>query len=259
MPLLSIITVCKDPGFSIVETTQSVLSQQFRDYEYIVIDSLSSDGTSEYLQDLYRKKKIHKLIIEKDQGIYQAINKGIRIAKGSYVGLIHAGDTYCANIFQKLTPYLNIKADVLYGSAYIINEKNAYSINMNKNSHLGLKKKNSIIHTATFVKKSLHQKIGLYNEKFIIAGDFDFFKKALYKNFKFIQVPYKISNLKFGGISTRISYVTICTKECAEVVFGKNFSLKKLQYLIVYFFEAIIYLIIKKISNQIKTLSKMLT
>ena len=57
MPLLSIITVCKNPGFSIVETVDSVLSQSFKDYEYIIVDSSSSDGTGEYLKNLHREKK----------------------------------------------------------------------------------------------------------------------------------------------------------------------------------------------------------
>ena len=60
------------------------MTQSFKDYEYIVVDSLSSDGTTEYLQNLH-SKKINKLIIEKDQGIYQAINKGINAAEGDYM------------------------------------------------------------------------------------------------------------------------------------------------------------------------------
>ena len=174
MPLLSIITVCKNPGFSIAETVNSVVTQSFKDYEYIVVDSLSSDGTTEYLQNLHSKKKINKLIIEKDQGIYQAINKGINAAEGDYIGIIHAGDTYRKKIFELLNPHFNGKTDILYGSAHIIHEKDISYVNLKKNSHWELKKRNSIIHTSTFVKKSLYQEIGLYNEKFIIAGDYDF-------------------------------------------------------------------------------------
>ena len=108
-----------------------------------------------------------------------------------------------------------------------------------------MKKRNSIIHTSTFVKKSLYQEIGLYNEKFIIAGDYDFFKKSLDKKLNFFQVPFSISNIQFGGISTRIDFLTVSTKECTHIVFGNNSSLKKLKYFIGYFFTNFFSLIKK--------------
>ena len=258
MPLLSIITVCKNPGFSIVETVDSVLSQSFKDYEYIIVDSSSSDGTGEYLKILHREKKINKLIIERDKGIYQGINKGIGIAEGTYIGLIHAGDTYSKDVFKLLLPHFNSEEDIIYGSAYQINQNNISLIDLPKNSFKNLQQKNSIIHTSSFVKKNLYEQIGLYKEKFIIAGDFDFFKKALDKNFKFMQVPYAISNIKFGGISTKMSYIFISANECAQIIFGNNFYLKKFKYLFYYVFSSFGHLLKNKILNDIKLLKKLL-
>ena len=231
MPLLSIITVCKNPGISIVETVESVLSQSFKDYEYIVVDACSSDGTVEYLKSLLSKKKINKLIIEKDEGIYQAINKGIKMAKGTYIGLIHAGDTYSQDVFKLLLPYFNIKEDIIYGSAKQIDQNNSSLIILSKNSFKNLKKENSIVHTSSFVKKKLYKQVGLYEEKFVIAGDFDFFNKALEQKFKFTYVPFVISNIKFGGISTKMSYTFTSAKECAQVIFGADSRMKNLYIL----------------------------
>lgn len=256
MPLLSIITVCKNPGFSIVATVESVLSQSFKDYEYIVIDSCSSDGTVEYLKNLHSKKKINKLIIEKDKGIYQAINKGIRIAEGAYVGLVHAGDTYNQDVFRLLLPYFKNKEDIIYGSSNQIIQHNSFLIELSKNSFKNLKKKNSIVHTSSFVKKKLYNQVGLYEEKFVIAGDFDFFKKALEQKFKFTYVPFVISNIEFGGISTKIDYIFTSAKECAQVVFGSDFYLKKFIYFINYVFKSFIHLIKIKILLNIKLLKK---
>ena len=258
MPLLSIITVCKNPGFSIVKTVESVLSQSFKDYEYIVIDSCSSDGTVDYLKNLLSKQKINKLIIEKDKGIYQAINKGIRIAEGTYIGLIHAGDTYSQNVFKLLLPYFNIREDIIYGSAKQINQHNSSLIILSKNSFKKLKKENSIVHTSSFVKKKLFKQLGLYEEKFVIAGDFDFFKKALEQKIKFTFVPFVISNIKFGGISTKMSYIFTSAKECTQIIFGADSYLKKFKYFFIYVFKSFIHLIKVKILNDIKLLNKIL-
>ena len=82
------------------------------------------------MQNLH-SKKINKLIIEKDQGIYQAINKGINAAEGDYIGIIHAGDTPQKN-FELLNPHFNGKTDILYGSAHIIHEKDISYVNLKK-------------------------------------------------------------------------------------------------------------------------------
>jgi len=232
MPLLSIITVCKNPGFAITQTIESVLSQSFKNYEYIIVDSNSIDGTSNYLRRLYSDKRIDKLIIEQDDGIYQAINKGIMIAKGNYVGLIHAGDTYCKDIFKLLLPNLDDKNDVIYGPGFLKYNNYKKFIPLVFDSHKKLLKKNSILHPSTFVKKKLYQQLGLYNESFIIAGDFDFFNKAFKRGCKFNQVSFAVSNISFGGISSQPSYILISATECADIVFGINFSIKKYLFIL---------------------------
>ena len=232
MPLLSIITVCKNPGFEITQTVKSVLSQSFKNYEYIIVDSNSIDGTSNYLRRLYSDKKIDKLIIEQDNGIYQAINKGVAIAKGNYVGLIHAVDTYCKDIFKLLLPSLDDKNDIIYGSAFLKYNNYKKKIQLPYDSHLEILKKNSIIHSSTFIKKKLFQRLGPYNESFVIAGDFDFFNKAFKRGYKFNQLSFAVSNISFGGISSQLSYILISATECSDIVFGINFSIKKYLFIL---------------------------
>jgi glycosyltransferase involved in cell wall biosynthesis len=232
MPLLSIITVCKNPSFAITQTIESVLSQSFKNYEYIIVDSNSTDGTSNYLRRLYSDKKIDKLIIEQDDGIYQAINKGIAIAKGNYVGVIHAGDTYCKDIFKLLSPSLDGKNQIVYGSAFLKYNNYKKYIELDYNSHTKILERNSIIHLSTFIKKKLFQQLGPYNESFVIAGDFDFFNKAFKRGFKFKQLFFAVTNISFGGISSQVSYILISATECSNIVFGINFSIKKYLFIL---------------------------
>jgi glycosyltransferase involved in cell wall biosynthesis len=232
MPLLSIITVCKNPGFLITETVNSVLSQSFKNYEYIIVDSNSTDGTSNYLRRLSSEKKIDKLIIEQDDGIYQAINKGIKIAKGNYVGVIHAGDTYCKDIFKLLLPSLDDKNDIIYGSGFLKYYNLEKYIELAYDSHKKILKKNSILHPSTFIKKKLYQQLGSFNESFVIAGDFDFFNKAFKRGYKFKQLQLPFTNISFGGISSQLSYILISVTECADIIFGINFSIKKYLFIL---------------------------
>ena len=110
---ISIITVCFNAEDTIADTIQSVLSQDYEDIEYIIVDGKSTDRTLEIIQS--HQKRI-KLISEKDQGIYDAMNKGINIANGDVIGILNADDFYKNN--QVLTDVMNAFTDnisIVYG------------------------------------------------------------------------------------------------------------------------------------------------
>ena len=181
MPLISIITVCKNPGQALVDTVESVTNQVFKDIQYIIVDSQSNDGTQKYIQNLKKRNLIDQYIIEKDEGIYDGINKGIKLARGKFIGIIHAGDTYKKDIFLKLLKHFKSKADVIYGLCELDFISFSKIIKLNKNSYKDLKNKMSIMHPSTFINRTLYNKIGLYNKKFKISGDFDFFHRSVKK------------------------------------------------------------------------------
>ena len=114
---LSIVTISYNNILGLKRTTENIVSQTWNDYEWIVIDGGSTDGTKEYLASL--EKQPDYWCSESDKGIYDAQNKGIRISKGEYVCCMNAGDTFCNNdTLQKVfanTP----KADVVYGDWYL--------------------------------------------------------------------------------------------------------------------------------------------
>lgn len=241
MPLISIITVCKNPGQALVDTVESVINQDFKDIQYIIIDSQSNDGTQKYLQNLKKKNLIDQLIVEKDSGIYDAINKGINLSKGDYIGIIHAGDQYTKNTFKNLVSSFYLNKDIIFGSCEIKFKKFSKIIKVKKKSIDNLNYKMSILHPSTFVKREIYKKIGLYSTNFKIASDFDFFKRALESNCNFLHTNEVIAQMSYGGISTQLKFVLKIAYENAEIIYKKNNMFKKFFFIIFKSIEGILY------------------
>ena len=112
----SIITVVKNDKTNIESTIKSLSSQNFSDYEHIIIDGNSSDGTSEVIKKAIRNQKKIIYIRKKDKNLYQALNRGIKIAKGDFVGILHSGDMYFNNKVLKLVnSKITNEIDILSG------------------------------------------------------------------------------------------------------------------------------------------------
>ena len=241
MPLFSIITICKNPSYEIIKTINSVIQQSFKDYEYIIIDGKSTDGTSEYLENLKKKKIIDKIFIEKDDGIYHAINKALSIAKGDYVGLVHAGDTYEKDVFLELAPYMDGINDVIYGSGYISNNFSKTFIPIKNDAHKKLDKRMSILHPSTFIKRSVYNKLNYYSTDYKIAGDFDFLNKTYNKEFIFKHVNFSFSTMLFGGISSQLKHIPLMAKETGNILYGPKAGIIKYYYILYYMIKHFLY------------------
>ena len=112
----SIITVVKNDKINIVSTINSLLRQNFSDYEHIIIDGNSSDGTSGIITRAIRNKKKIIYIRKKDKNLYQALNRGIKIAKGDFVGILHSGDKYFNDkVLELVNTKISNKIDILSG------------------------------------------------------------------------------------------------------------------------------------------------
>lgn len=206
----SIITVSFNSEKTIEETIKSVVSQTYKDFEYILVDGGSSDNTVKIAN---RYKKYFKYIVsEKDNGIYDAINKGINLASGNIISILHSDDLYYSenvlldvkNIFNKDE---NIKCVI--GNTLIYKLKNGYKkvIRNYKSKHfynwmmyLGY----SPPHPSTFIRKEIYSQFGLYNTKYKIAGDFEFFLRILFlKKIKLEKINQSFVLMKLGGESTK--------------------------------------------------------
>lgn len=178
-PLVSIITVVFNGEEYIERTIESVLLQTYKNVEYIIIDGNSTDGTVKKI-NLY-KDRITKFVSEADTGIYDAINKGISIARGELIGLVHAGDWYERDAIEKLVSVYNLKKDdegvIITGNhtSCTYEGRSVSRIQPHQDYRKMIYYTLPISHCATIVSKSIYDKYGKYNTKYKSSADMDFF------------------------------------------------------------------------------------
>lgn len=204
---VSIITVVYNRADVIRDTIESVLSQTYKNIEYIIIDGASTDGTMDVVNEY--KDKISKIISEPDKGLYDAINKGIKEATGDVIGLIHSDDFYLDNLviqrvvdtFKKENKHM-LFADLLYikgdNKDKVLRYYSAKNFTVKK-----LKYGFMPPHPTLFVKKEVYEKYGLYKIDYKIAADYEMFVRLLLVNklsFSYIHLP--IVKMRVGGVSS---------------------------------------------------------
>ena len=200
---ISVITVVKNSSKTIEKTIQSLLNQKYENIEYLVIDGKSTDGTLEIL-DKY-KKNISLLISEEDKGIWDAMNKGVSLAKGDIIGFLNADDTYYENSLNIVNDYfINNEIDFLFGSVEKYKLMHGYKPWKIKWS-FGFYTSHSL---GFFIKTNKHKEVGFYNSRFLSAA-LDFFYRML-GEFQLKGIGTKKNEIlgKFskGGFSSRINY-----------------------------------------------------
>ena len=202
MPFFTIITVVKNNFSTIERTILSVLSQEFDDYEYIIIDGKSNDGT----EDVIKKYSNHKnvtIVSELDKGIYYAMNKGIEKSNGYWINLLNSDDYFINNeILQKY--YDKIKTDknidILCSNMNILFEDKIVR-EMCPNPDY-LKKNMQMNHPTWFVSIETYNTIGLFNINYKIAADYEFALRCLKNNKKISIIDDFVSiNFALGGAS----------------------------------------------------------
>ena len=185
---ISIITPTLNHALFIEDTILSVLNQDHKEFEHIIIDGGSIDGTI----DILKKYPHLKWISEKDSGQSQAINKGFRIATGDIIGWINSDDFYEKNIFSTIANFFELNEDcsVLYGNQTDIDEnKNVIGIRAGEVFTLVklLKNPDIVRQPVCFWRKSILKDVGHLNEKYHLAMDYDFFLRIA-KKYKFCYV-----------------------------------------------------------------------
>lgn len=177
MPKISIITINFNDANGLEKTIVSVLNQVYLDFEYIVIDGNSTDGSKAVI--LKYKDQLTYWVSEPDNGIYNAMNKGINVANGDYLLFMNSGDVLVDD-----TAILNgctekLVEDIVAFDCFL--EKDNQIIGRRthiENPTLFYVYKKGFKHQSTFIKRSLFQKVGLYNESYTIAGDYEFWIRS---------------------------------------------------------------------------------
>ncbi|HRH67089.1 MAG TPA: glycosyltransferase family 2 protein, partial [Bacteroidia bacterium] len=159
----------------------SVLAQHFRDFEFIIVDGGSGDGTKEYLSQQPENRM--KWISEKDAGIYDAQNKGIGMARGEYCLLLNSGDCLLnayvlSEVFDKIDP----QADIAYGDVMLFDKRGMYGkkIHPQRMSSYYLMKE-VVAHQGQFIRRNLFLEFGGYNLAYEITADYEFFARMFWK------------------------------------------------------------------------------
>ena len=196
-PKLSIITVNLNNAEGLRKTIESVVSQTFSDYEYIIIDGGSTDGSVEIIKEY--ADKITYWVSEPDKGIYNGMNKGIKVAKGEYCQFLNSGDylVFENTLSEVFTNFP--EKDIVYGNILINNTVKTYPKYLDFAHFL----KDSIPHPASFIKKSLFEKYGNYNESLCIVSDWEFFIDVIIINkCTYEHCGLTVSNFDLSGMSS---------------------------------------------------------
>lgn len=204
MPLkISIITVCLD-NEHLKRTIDSVLHQTYSDYELLIIDGKSTNSTT--LQVLNEHQNSPKVIIkrERDTGIYDAMNKGIKLASGCYLIFLNAGDYFHSTQSLEFFVAEHGNYDIVYGDLFVIeHEKNWVKHYPDKLSFKYFLK-DTLPHPSSFIKKQVFEKVGLYETKMLISADWALFIKAIcLQNISYKYIPHIISAFYYDGISSK--------------------------------------------------------
>lgn len=197
---LSIITINLNNRDGLQKTIESVVSQSFNDYEWIVIDGGSTDGSRELIEQYAQRFSFW--VSEPDTGIYNAMNKGIRVAKGEYLLFLNSGDYLYGNDILERVFEKDHTADILYG--YMVEGSGSclHSAMMKPVLYWTDFIGNTLPHQSSFIKRELFEEIGDYDESYRISADAKFFIKAIVwgkSTYEFI--PEKIAIFQGGGVS----------------------------------------------------------
>lgn len=195
--LLSIITINKNNAAGLQKTIESVVSQTSDNFEYIIIDGASSDESTavikKYTENSLYSKKITYWISEPDTGIYNAMNKGIEKAHGSYCLFLNSGDyLLSSDIVKRLETTLNDDSDIYYANAVSCQNNIPMVHEYKKNPECSYFINVSINHQNTLIKRSLFENTKNYNEDFKFLSDWYFIMYSRYKlsaQFKHIDFP----------------------------------------------------------------------
>lgn len=171
--LLSIVTINYNNKAGLQKTIQSVVDQTYKQFEYIIIDGGSNDGSDGIINQY--KKSIHYSVSEKDGGIYNAMNKGILAAHGKYILFLNSGDVfYAGNSLANCIPGLLRNHDIVYGNTFFDKNGKRSFVNYPDKLSFSFFLTDSLCHQSTFIKRALFEN-SLYNETAKIVSDWEFF------------------------------------------------------------------------------------
>lgn len=203
IPTLSIVSITYNNLAGLKKTMKSVLEQTFTGYEYIIIDGGSSDGSREYVEE--NADKLVYAISERDKGVYDAMNKGIKVAKGEYLFFLNSGDRLVTpNTLERVWTDHH-KEDIVFGNLLIEDISETWEKNYPDQPSFKYFLTDSLPHSGgAFIRRELFERVGLYDESVKISSDWMFYLDAIFNHkstLKYLAMP--ISYFDYDGLSSR--------------------------------------------------------
>lgn len=203
----SVITVCYNSEKTIERAIKSIVNENNSSFEYIIIDGKSNDSTIDIINKYKDKYSNIVFVSEKDKGIYDAMNKGIKLAKGEWILFINSDDWLNSNILNILENLIKQDKDVsdaIYGNIYRVNSNEDIineaipKLDIGEFIRVGM----PLFHQAVIIKRSAYINLGMFDISYKVAGDWDFISRMYRKKLKFKYVPITFSYFSVDGISS---------------------------------------------------------
>jgi glycosyltransferase involved in cell wall biosynthesis len=239
VPTFSIITVVLNNSYELEITIKSVINQTCQDYEYIVIDGGSTDGTLDIIKKY--EEEITFWISRKDKGISDAFNKGIKCSKGQWINFLNSGDTFFSSDTLRDVGLALSENKIITGFSYLDDHRTLPKRKLTDAN--SLRKRAHISHQASFVDRKIFDKVGLFSVDYKLRMDYEFWLRAM-KQFDIMFIEEKLVNYRSIGASNqnlKLSYFEEIRANSEHLRFS-------------YFWNIWIYfkLIVKQILNLLK-------
>ena len=222
--LISIITINYNNHLGLECTVESVQNQTYTNFEHIIIDGGSADGSKEYLES--QNDKINYWISEPDNGIYNAMNKGIKVAKGEYLFFLNSGDDFVnSKALQSIAQSLSGEDIIYFNINQVSNFRKVKVKQVPSELSFSYLYHDLPPHQSTFIKKKLFNDYGNYDESLKIVADWKFLILALLKyNATYKHVDKVFTNFYLGGVSSNSESFKLMQAE-REIVLNKEFPI----------------------------------
>jgi len=205
---VSLLTVCYNSAGTVADSIKSVRSQDYKDVEYIIVDGNSNDGTKEIIKA--NNDLIDKWISEPDKGIYDAMNKAIKMATGEVVGILNSDDFYSSSnvISQVAKAFNDSTVDAVFGDLVFVDPNNLKKVVRRYSSAKWSPEKFARgfmpAHPTFFVRRKYYEQIGLFKTDYRIAADYELLIRFLYVHkLKYKYLPLNMVTMRKGGVSSR--------------------------------------------------------
>lgn len=216
---ISVITINYNNKLGLEKTIKSVINQTYKNFEYIIIDGGSTDGSLAIIEQ--NRDKIDYWKSEPDNGVFDAMNKGIKVATGAFVIFMNSGDTFFdEKVLLNVAEDLTDDFDIYYGDNYKVKENGSKRLKTYPEKlSFSFFYTSSLNHQSTFIRKSLFEKYFYYNENYRIAADWEFFVYTIcYANVPAKYLNKTIALYDFTGISSNPKFSELFFKEKTQTI-----------------------------------------